>query len=290
MTWHHAPENQLSPSEEHAPFFATEDAFLHAVYDNWSYFVRVLLAKYAWLFEWERETGSCAPLGAGWYVPLAVPKAEERKFDVALGSCDVQDILLDGIERCINPQNRWYYRRYTPIHQGQPVKFTTWFLYPLHSCVGARVKARKCRRRYERPHAEPAVTPEAVDLWLTQNAPALLDDSATGVMYTADAIMAHYGSLEESLGVPSHAHQPRQQHCDGVQETGEDITVDVQLSIENLAGYLTTEEREILHQYLRFGAASHGFAQAIGYKYNQARNKISSITKKIRKKLIKVEV
>jgi len=34
MTWHHEPENQLSPSEEYAPFFATEDAFLQAVYDN----------------------------------------------------------------------------------------------------------------------------------------------------------------------------------------------------------------------------------------------------------------
>src|SRR5262249_36560491 len=157
-------------------------------------------------------------------------KAEEREFDVALSSCDVQDILVDAIERCLNSQNRWYYRHYTPVYQGQPVKFTTWFLYPLRSCVGARVKARKCRRRYERPHAEPAVTPEAVERWITDYARALLDDSATGVMYTADAIEAHYGTLQESFGVPSQRHQPTRRHLDHLQETGEDSMVDVQLS------------------------------------------------------------
>jgi hypothetical protein len=288
MVWNHEPENHCSPSEENAPFFATEDAFLQAVYDNWTYFIRVLLAKYRWLFAWERDIGPHAPLGTGWYVPLVLPKAN-RKFEATPGGCDVQDILVDAIERCINPQNRWYYRRYTPIHQGQPVKFTTWFLYPLLSWVGARVRARKCRRRYERPHAEPADTPGAVDLWMTQNAPALLDDSPTGVMYTADAIVAHYGALRESLGVPSQRHQPTRQHLDHLQETGEDSIVDVQLSLDNLAGYLTPEEREILRQYLVFGSASHAFAQAIGYEYYQARNKISSIMKKMRKKLIKVE-
>ena len=288
MTWNHAPENYPSPSEENAPFFTTKDAFLHAVYDNWTYFERVLLAKYCWLFEWEREIGPHAPLGTGWYVPLQVPKAK-RKFEVALGSYDVQDILVDAIERCLNRQHSWYYRRYTPIHQGQPVKFTTWFLYALRSCVGARVKAWKCQRRYERPHAEPAATSGAVDLFLTQNAPAVLDDSAPGVMYTADALVAHYGALRESFGFPSHVHQPRQQHRDGLQETAQDSMVEVQLSLDNLAGYLTTKERAILHQYLRFGAASHAFAQAIGYEYNQARNKISSLTKKMRKKLIKIE-
>jgi hypothetical protein len=270
------------------PFFATKDTFLQAVFDNWIYFARVLLAKYRWLFAWERETGTEAPLGTGWYVPLQVPKAK-RKFEVTLGSCDVQDILLDAIERCLNSQNCWYYKSYVPMYQGKFVKFTTWFLYPLHSCVGARVKARKCRRRYEQPQAEPAATPGAVDLFLTQNVPALLDDSPTGVMYTADAIMAHYGSLGESLGFPSHAHQPRRQHPDHHQETGEDSIVDVQLSMEYLATYLTTEERTILHQYLRFGSASRAFAQAIGYEYNQARNKVSSITKKLQKKLIKVQ-
>src|SRR5262249_2708831 len=142
----------------------------------------------------------------------------------------------------------------------------------------------KCRRRYERPHAEPAATPGAVALFLTQNAPAFLDDSPTGVMYTADALMAHYGSLEESLGVPSHAHQLRQHDRDAYQETGEDSIVDVQLSIANLAEYLTGEERVILRQYLLFGSASRAFAKAIGYEYNQARNKISSIMKKMRKK------
>jgi len=259
---------RATEAPQDAPFFATEDAFLQAVYDNWIYFARVLLAKYRWLFEWELETGSRAPLGAGWYVPLAAPKAEERKFEVALGSCDVQDILVDAIERCLNPQNRWYYTHYTPLHQGQPVKFTTWFLYPLRSCVGARVKAWVCRRRYAPPPSEPAATLGAVDLWLTQNAPALLDDSPMGVMYTTDALMAHYGSLGESLGVPAHAHQPRQQHRDPLQETGEDSIVDVQLSLDNLARYLTTEEREILHHYLRFGSASRAFAHAIGYEYD----------------------
>jgi hypothetical protein len=272
-----------------APFFATEDAFLHAVYANWEYCIRSLLKRYPWVFEWERETGTDAPLGTGWYVPLVLPKAN-RKFEAALGSCDVQDVLLDAIERCLNRQNRWYYRRYTPIHQGQPVKFTTWFLYALRSCIGARVKAWKYRRRYVQPHAEPAVTLGAVDLWLTQNAPVLLDDSDTGVMYTADAIEAHYGALQESFGVPSPPHKPRRQHRDPLQETGEDSIVDVQLSLDNLARYLTTEEREILHQYLRFGSASPAFAQAIGYEYNQARNKVSSIMKKMRKKLIKVEI
>ena len=250
--------------------------------------MRVLLTKYAWLFEWERETGTEAPLGTGWYVPLQVPKAR-RKFEVALGSCDVQDILLDAIERCLNPQNSWYYKHYTPVYQGKPVKFTTWFLYPLFSCGGAREKARKCRRRYEQPHAESSATSGVVDLFLAQNAPALLDDSATGVMYTADALVAHYGTLQESLGISSQRHQPTRQPLDHHQETGEDSIVDVQLSLENLAGYLTHEERVILRQYLRFGSASHTFAQAIGYEYSQARNKISSITKKMRKKLIEVE-
>src|SRR5215470_10147557 len=180
MVWNHAPENHASSSEENAPFFATQDAFLHAVYANWTYFARVLLAKYAWLFAWERETGTEAPVGTGWYVPLQVPKAK-RKFEVALGSYDVQDLLVDAIERCLNPQNRWYYRRYTPVYQGKLVKFTTWFLYPLRSCVGVRVKAWKCRRRYEQPQAEPAATSGAVDLWMTHNASALLDDSDTGV-------------------------------------------------------------------------------------------------------------
>jgi hypothetical protein len=289
---HHSTHGMAGPAPEapqDAPFFATKDTFLQAVFDNWIYCARILLAKYRWLFAWERETGTEAPLGTGWYVPLQVPKAK-RTFEVALGSCDVQDILVDTIERCLNPQNRWYYRRYTPIHQGQPVKFTTWFLYPLRSCIGARVKAWKCRRRYEQPQAEPAATSGAVDLWLTQNAPALLDDSATGVMYTADAIVAHYGSLGDSLGLPLPPLQPRRQHLDPLQETGEDSIVDVQLSLENLAEYLTTEERAILHQYLRFGSASRAFAQAIGYEYKQARNKVSSITKKLQKKLIKIQM
>jgi hypothetical protein len=289
---HYRPHDTAGPAPEvpqGAPFFATEDALLQVVFDNWTYFVRVLLAKYRWLFAWERDIGPQAPLGTGWYVPLVLPNAN-RKFEAALGGCDVQDILLDAIERCTNPQNCWYYTHYTPIHQGQPVKFTTWFLYPLRSCVGARVKTWKCRRRYEHPPAEPAATPGAVDLFLTQNAPALLDDSPTGVMYTADAIVAHYGALGESLGFPSHAHQPRRQHRDPLQETWENSIVDVQLTLAHLAGYLTTEERTILRQYLRFGSASRAFAQAIGYEYKQARNKISSMTKKLRKKLIKIEM
>src|SRR5262249_11287556 len=157
------------------------------------------------------------------------------------------------------------------------VKFTTWFLYPLRSCVGARVKAWKCRCRYEKPSAEPATTLGAVEHWLTDYAPALLDDSATGVMYTADAILAHYGTRQESLGVPSPPHKPRRPHRDPLQETGKDSIIDVQMSIANLARYLTTEERAILHQYLHFESACPAFAQAIGYEYNQARNKISSI-------------
>src|SRR5215467_9457628 len=100
MTWNHEPENPLFPSEENAPFFATKDAFLQAVFDNWIYCARVLLDKYHWLFAWERDIGPHAPLGTGWYVPLALPKAN-RKFEAALGSCDVQDILVDAIARCL---------------------------------------------------------------------------------------------------------------------------------------------------------------------------------------------
>src|ERR1043166_7276899 len=103
MTFELEPEHHLPPAEENAPFFATEDAFLQAVFDNWIYFARVLLAKYRWLFEWERDIGPNAALGTGWYVPLAVPKAQERDFEVTLGSCDVQDILVDAIEPCPNP-------------------------------------------------------------------------------------------------------------------------------------------------------------------------------------------
>ena len=63
MTWNHEPENHLSPSEipshcssdpagpapeapQAVPFFATQDAFLQAVYDHWSYFTRCLLKWY----------------------------------------------------------------------------------------------------------------------------------------------------------------------------------------------------------------------------------------------------
>src|SRR5215471_14478803 len=98
----HDTAGQAPEAPHDAPFFATKDAFLQAVYDHWSYFICYLLKRYRWLFAWERETGPDAPLGAGWYVPLVLPKAEERAFDVALGSCDVQDILLDGIERCLH--------------------------------------------------------------------------------------------------------------------------------------------------------------------------------------------
>jgi FixJ family two-component response regulator len=109
-------------------------------------------------------------------------------------------------------------------------------------------------------------------------------------MYTADTLMAHYGALQESLGVPSQRHQPTRPHRDHLQETREESRVDAQQSLAKLAESLTTEEREILRQYLRCGSASRAFADAIGYEYNQARNKRSSIMKKMRKKLIKVEI
>jgi hypothetical protein len=306
----HEPENHLSPSDipshcssdpagptpealqdatsEHTPFFATEDAFLQAIYDKWEYFIRYLLKHYHWLFEQERETGSRAPVNAGWYVPIMVPKAH-RTFDALVGSCDVQDVLVDAIERCLNSENASHYTHYTPLHEGKPVTFTTWFLYPLRSCVGARVKARTCRRRYEQPETEPAVTPWTVALLLAQNTAVCLDHSPTGAMYMADTLVAHYGALRESLGFPLPPPTPRRPHGDPLHETREDSMGEVQLTITQLAAYVTHEEREILRHYLSFGSASRAFAHAIGYEYSQARTKISSIMKKMRKNLIKIK-
>src|SRR5262249_26214499 len=98
----------LVMEKEEVPFFTDETAFLDAVFgkdgENWTYFVRVLLARYRWLFEREREIGRHAPVGAGWYVPLEVPqdpaKKALRNFDIVIGSCDAEDIIMDALERC----------------------------------------------------------------------------------------------------------------------------------------------------------------------------------------------
>ena len=110
MTLNHEPENYLPPSEENTPFFATEDAFLHAVFDNWTYFIRYLLTHYPMLCERERETSSRTLVGARWWVSIAVPKAQ-RTFDALLGSCDVQALMVDAIELCTkDPSLQSFYR------------------------------------------------------------------------------------------------------------------------------------------------------------------------------------
>jgi hypothetical protein len=146
MTWNHEPENPLSPSEENAPFFATKDAFLHAVYDNWTYFVRYLLKYYSMLCGRERETGSRAPVNVGWWVSIAVPRAN-RRFDALLKSCDVQDLLVDALELCTkNPRLRSFYRQYTPRYHERVVSFRTWFCQRLRSKAGLRIKTWKRQR------------------------------------------------------------------------------------------------------------------------------------------------
>jgi hypothetical protein len=184
---HQHPQSSSTPHPTHdtagsspaapqdAPFFATKDDFLQAVYANWEYFIRYLLKRYLWLFEQERETGARAPVGAGWYVPIVAPKAN-RNFEAALGSCDVQDMLVDAIERCLNPLNASYYTRYTPLCRGRRVQFTTWFLSQVRSCAWSRfrTKQRRQRRAQPRPHhtsvpvQEEHTTTIALDTFITQ--------------------------------------------------------------------------------------------------------------------------
>jgi hypothetical protein len=183
---------QEAPSEP-TPFFATEDAFLQAVYDNWTYFIRYLLKRYRWLCEQERETGSRAPVNAGWYVPIMVPKAH-RRFDALLKSCDVQGVLLDAIARCLTPDNASYYTQYTPIRDGRCVQVTTWFVSHVRSCAGSRIRAWKRRGRRAKPFpntnhaAQDAETATmAVDTYMTRDG-----DTPSGQDETIlDAIATH---------------------------------------------------------------------------------------------------
>jgi hypothetical protein len=140
----------LGMGKEIVPFFSDETAFIDAVFgkdgENWQYFVRVLARKYRSLVEQEREIGRQAPLGAGWYVPVTVLKAR-RAFEVAIGSCDAQDIILDAIKRCThNPALASFYRQYTPRKSA----FRTWFVSHLRSCAGVRIGQWRCRKPYER--------------------------------------------------------------------------------------------------------------------------------------------
>jgi hypothetical protein len=136
---------------ENAPFFATEDAFLQAVYDNWTYFIRYLLKYYSMLCERERETGSHAPVNVGWWVSIAVPRAN-RRFDALLKSCDVQELLVDALELCTkNPRLRSSYRQYAPRYHGKEVSFRTWFCQRLRSKAGLRIKTWKRQRGYVTP-------------------------------------------------------------------------------------------------------------------------------------------
>src|SRR5437870_1130887 len=116
MTLPPAPHDHRPSAEGHAPFFATADGFVDTVYTDWSYFMRVPIAQFPALFERERETGTRAPLGAGWYVPLVVPKAR-RRFETRLATCDVQELLVDAIDLCTkDPRRKSFYSRFTPLY------------------------------------------------------------------------------------------------------------------------------------------------------------------------------
>jgi hypothetical protein len=161
-------------ASQDAPFFATKEVFLQAVYDHWNYFARYLLKHYPTLFARERETGSCAPLGAGWWAFIEVPQAQ-RRFDALLGSCDVQDILLEAITRCTHSDNASHYTQYTPIRDGRSVQFTTWFVNHVRSCAGSRIRAwtRSVQRAkhvyHTNPPAQEADTATmAVDTYMTR--------------------------------------------------------------------------------------------------------------------------
>src|SRR5262249_45323079 len=89
-------------------------------------------------------------VGAGWYVPLEVPqdltKKALRNFDVVIGSCDAEDIIMDALERCThNPALASFYRQYTPLKSA----FQTWFLHQVRSCAGVRIRQWQCRKPQE---------------------------------------------------------------------------------------------------------------------------------------------
>jgi hypothetical protein len=139
------PEVPQDVPLDRVPFFATEDAFLQAVYDNWRYFVRVLVNQFPSLVERRRATGSAAPLHGGWRSHLDTDTSS-RHYEVCFGSCDAEDIIMDALERCMhNPALASFYRQYTPLKSA----FKTWFVNHLRSCAGVRIRQWACRKPHE---------------------------------------------------------------------------------------------------------------------------------------------
>jgi len=135
---------------EAVSFFPDETAFLDTVFgkdgENWKYFVRVLVNKFPFLVECRRATGPTAPLYIGWRSHLDTDTSY-RRYEVLIGSCDAEDIIMDAIERCMrNPSLASFYRQYTPLKSA----FTTWFINHLRSCAGVRIRQWTCRKRQAR--------------------------------------------------------------------------------------------------------------------------------------------
>lgn len=270
MTVPHTLDDSLPPSEEPAPFFATEDAFLQAVYANWTYFIRFLIKHYPQLFERERETGSRAPINAGWWVFMTVPRAH-RTFDALLGRCDVQDILLDALERCLNPLNATHYTRYTPLRRGCRVQFTTWFVSQLRSCTWSRCRTEQRRRQRAKPRHQPP--------------PSVQEENTTTI--AVDTCITH------ALATPEDVEMPIEEGPNTVQN-GEPShnpysVLDARLDIDNLMVHLTELEKAILRIRLTDDVTGKELEEALGYTPSQARSKLSYIMKKMRRVITKNE-
>lgn len=263
MTVPHTLDDSLPPSEEPAPFFATEDAFLQAVYANWTYFIRFLIKHYPQLFERERETGSRAPINAGWWVCMTVPRAH-RTFDALLGRCDVQDILLDAMERCLKPLNTTHYTRYTPLRRGCRVQFTTWFVSQLRSCAWSRCRTEQRRRQRAKPRHQPP--------------PSVQEKDTTAI--AVDTFIAH------ALATPEDMERESEERPETAQsgEPSHDPynALDARLDLATLMVTLTEPEQTIVRTRLTEDIVGKELAEALDYTPSQVRSKMSYIVKKMR--------
>src|SRR5215471_11698971 len=113
----------LVMEKEEVPFFTDETAFLDAVFgkdgENWTYFVRVLVKQFPSLVERRRATGPTAPLYVGWRSHLDIDTSY-RRYEVLIGRCDAEDIILDAIKRCTqDPSLRSFYTHYQSDYAGK---------------------------------------------------------------------------------------------------------------------------------------------------------------------------
>ena len=261
---------QDTPSE-YVPFFATEDAFLHAVYANWNYFIRFLMKHYPRLLERERETGSGAPVGSGWYVPLPIPQAT-RTFDALLGLCDGQDILVDALERCLNPKNAAYYTRYTPRRpDGCHVQFTTWFLYHVRSCAGSRLRSWKRGRRREKP---------------LHSTTSSMQKESTPPPIAVDTYITHAFATPEDVAMPNEDRAAATaQHSEPSYDPSR--ALDARLDLATLMVTLTGPEQTMLKTYLNDGVINKDVQEVLSYTPSQTRSKMSYVLKKMRRNITK---